>query len=129
MPELSCKKTSSDSTSGGVEPSVIGGAIGGILLAIIAAVAAILIMRRRRNAAQGKDTEMVSTNPVFASMDAWRKSTTAGAAAAPAVGKKPAVLKAADALPPNWSEFTDDNGKVYYYNSATQQSVWDRPTK
>lgn len=32
------------------------------------------------------------------------------------------------ALPPNWAPYTDQNsGQVYYYNSVTGQSQWQRP--
>lgn len=31
-------------------------------------------------------------------------------------------------LPPNWSEQKDDQQRTYYFNSATGQSVWERPS-
>ena len=30
-------------------------------------------------------------------------------------------------LPPDWHEATDAEGTVYFYNSVTQESAWDRP--
>ncbi len=27
----------------------------------------------------------------------------------------------------NWAEYKDDEGRFYYYNSETQQTVWDKP--
>lgn len=31
-------------------------------------------------------------------------------------------------LPPNWSEFSDPEGRIYFYNYATEQSSWAHPT-
>ena len=28
---------------------------------------------------------------------------------------------------PNWAEYKSDDGRTYYYNSATKQSSWDKP--
>ena len=30
-------------------------------------------------------------------------------------------------LPAPWSEHQDEGGNTYYYNSATQEVVWDKP--
>ena len=30
-------------------------------------------------------------------------------------------------MPGNWVEYEDDEGRLYYYNSETQQTVWDKP--
>ncbi len=31
-------------------------------------------------------------------------------------------------LPPNWAEFSDPEGRIYFYNYATEQSSWAHPT-
>ncbi|CAD7934122.1 unnamed protein product [Amoebophrya sp. A25] len=31
-------------------------------------------------------------------------------------------------LPPNWSEFSDPEGRIYFYNYATEQSSWAHPS-
>lgn len=33
----------------------------------------------------------------------------------------------ADGLPPNWEAFQTDDGEWYYYNSATEETTWDKP--
>lgn len=30
-------------------------------------------------------------------------------------------------LPPDWAQFTDDAGNIYYFNSVTNESTWDIP--
>lgn len=30
-------------------------------------------------------------------------------------------------LPKSWTEYTDDTGRVYYYNEASNQSAWEHP--
>jgi len=31
-------------------------------------------------------------------------------------------------LPPNWEEYTHNNGKPYYYNTLTGETIWNMPT-
>ena len=38
-----------------------------------------------------------------------------------------ATVAVDNALPDGWEEVTDDDGNVYYYNSKTKVSQWDKP--
>jgi hypothetical protein len=40
-----------------------------------------------------------------------------------------ASTEESSALPEGWAETTDASGKVYYYNSATGATSWDRPAE
>ena len=31
-------------------------------------------------------------------------------------------------LPPNWEEFSDEDGEVYYANSKTGETSWEKPS-
>lgn len=36
-------------------------------------------------------------------------------------------LKGAGGLPAGWEAHTTDDGQVYYYNSKTEETTWERP--
>eukprot|EP00516_Mucochytrium_quahogii_P009298 CAMPEP_0203781598 /NCGR_PEP_ID=MMETSP0099_2-20121227/10374_1 /ASSEMBLY_ACC=CAM_ASM_000209 /TAXON_ID=96639 /ORGANISM=" , Strain NY0313808BC1" /LENGTH=1398 /DNA_ID=CAMNT_0050682701 /DNA_START=78 /DNA_END=4274 /DNA_ORIENTATION=+ len=66
----------------------------------------------------------------------WMKASSGGATSNPAPMKIPVVPKATvpvvakpkKKVDPNWEKFTDDDsGEVYYYNSKTGVSQWDKP--
>lgn len=39
----------------------------------------------------------------------------------------PMIPPDANRLPPEWSEHQTPDGRTYYHNSLTQESVWERP--
>ena len=51
-----------------------------------------------------------------------RSGTSFGTSVSPDVRVSP------DVLPPNWEEFSDEDGEVYYANSKTGETSWEKPS-
>jgi hypothetical protein len=148
FPQINNCKGKESASSGGSSGAVIGAAVGSIIAVIAVAALAFFVMKKRKDSGGSwpslskpdwlkkpsynlSMSDMKPTSTPAASAAAVGGAAVAGGAAATVAPKKappPLPPKKGLPLPANWEEFTDDSGKVYYYNSVTQKSMWERPT-
>ena len=67
-------------------------------------------------------------SPAAAAMAAPASPAAVPAPAPPSPPTAPAAEDDPDALLPGWTELSDAEGNVYYFNEATEESRWTKPT-
>eukprot|EP00300_Choanocystis_sp_HF-7_P042130 c8899_g1_i1.p1 GENE.c8899_g1_i1~~c8899_g1_i1.p1 ORF type:complete len:970 (+),score=140.40 c8899_g1_i1:148-2910(+) len=133
-PGTCVKQTKAASTSG----AAIGGAVGaGLGIAAVASVVVVLV-RRRRSSGPKRRSKVTNQLGSPTSLTAVSAFPAPGASETDLMSFKPTLpvrrnSAQAPAVPPpkpkkpSWERYETDDGKAYWYNPETQESVWNKP--
>lgn len=119
---------------GGSDAGLVVGAVIGVVLGLCVIGGAFCFFRRKFSGASSSRAKAYaassssSSKPAVSMTASSANTSTAPAKASQAPPLPPRKQPAQPSLPPDWEEHTTENGDVYYWNSRTGESTWERPT-